>query len=109
MSNTLLILCVITVSIMTGCAEITPPSPQEVLESPFGKGPLRIGMTKEEVRSLWGEPDSIEQTGADQWGTPKEVWLYIARFPGVIPIDVGYASKNKYLEFDGANLISFHD
>lgn len=109
MKKTLSIFLILTCAVLAGCAEISPPSPQEVLESPFGKGPLRIGMTQEEVREIWGEPDAIEEKGTDRWGTAKEIWIYEAKFPGTIPVDVGYASKNKYLEFDGENLISFHD
>lgn len=91
-----------------GCAEINPPNPKEVLESPFGKGPLRIGMTQTEVRELWGEPDGIETHDPDRWGGVKETWTYEGRFPGM-PVDVGYTSKTKVLEFDGQNLVSFRD
>ncbi len=92
-----------------GCAEITPPTVQEVIESPFGKGPLRLGMSKEEVRAIWGEPDSVEEMGQDQWGTVKQTWVYEAKYAGVVPFDVGHASKTKYLIFSGDYLTAFHD
>lgn len=94
--------------LVSACAEITPPTPQEVLESPFGKGPLRVGMTKDEVRETWGEPDRITAGEPDRWGSSRETWIYEGRFPGV-PVDVGYASRSKNLIFDGENLVSFHD
>ena len=92
-----------------GCAEITPPTPQEVLESPFGTGPLRVGMTKDEVREIWGEPDYMEAQGEDEWGEKRELWTYEAKFPGLIPADVGYASRTKRLEFAGEILVVIHD
>jgi hypothetical protein len=92
-----------------GCAEIAPPSPGEVLESPFGKGPLRIGMSRDEVRDLWGEPDQIDEKEPDRWGTSRQTWTYEAKFPGAVPVDVGYASKTKILEFEGENLVAFHE
>jgi hypothetical protein len=101
-------LCVIFTLALSGCAEITPPRPGEILESPFGKGPLHLGMTKDEVRSLWGEPTSIETKDPDRWGTSRESWTYEAQFQS-LPVDVGYASKTKHLEFDGENLVSFGD
>jgi hypothetical protein len=102
---TLAVVCVLFAS----CAEIEPPSTSELLSSPLGKGALHVGMTKDEVRDIWGEPDTIEPQGADEWGTALELWVYNAKFPGVVPFDVGYASKSKYLSFSGNNLVSFHD
>jgi hypothetical protein len=94
---------------MIACAEITPPTPQEILASPFGKGPLRLGMSKDEIRDIWGEPSSIDNEGQDQFGIIKEVWIYQGKYPGLVPVDVGYASKTKYLEFQGESLVNFHD
>ena len=93
--------------IAVGCAEIQPPSPGEVIQHPFGNGPLRIGMTKNEVKGIWGEPDQVTPLGKDQWSAIKEQWVYKARYPGV-PADLGYVSKDKTLEFDGDNLVSFN-
>ena len=66
-------------------------------------------MTKDEVRAVWGEPDTIEDKGADKWGSRRELWVYEARLSGAVPVDVGYAAKTKHLEFDGENLVSFHE
>ncbi len=97
------------VGALLGCAEIQSPTPQEILENPLGKGPLRVGMTREEVRELWGTPSQINKQPSDSLGTSHEEWVYEARFPDALPADVGYATKNKYLLFDGENLVRFHD
>ncbi len=93
---------------LAGCAEITPPTPQEILESPLGKSPLRIGMTQDEVREMWGEPDSIETGETDRWGSTRQTWTYQARVPGS-PINVGYAARTRRLEFAGPNLVAFDE
>lgn len=93
--------------IISGCAEIEPPSPEEILRHPLGKGPLSIGMVKEEVVSIWGEPDVINQEdGISRTGTVKEEWVYHARYSN-IPLDAGYLSKTRHLNFDGNNLVRF--
>ncbi len=93
---------------LAGCAEIAPPTPGQILESPLGKSPLRLGMTQDEVRELWGEPDSVERSEPDKWGTERQTWTYEARFPGS-PVNVGYASKTKRLEFQGRNLVTLDE
>ena len=99
-----------SVFIITGCAEIQPfEAPGEVLRHPLGTDPVRLGMTKNEVEALWGPPDQINTMGtADQWGLPKEEWIYKARY-SKIPIDKGYLYKTKYLYFEGEILTSFGD
>ncbi len=76
---------------LSGCAGMATPSSNDALESPFGKGPLRLGMTKDEVRALWGEPGSIEAGEPDRWGSVRETWIY--------------ESQHRLL-FDGQNLVS---
>lgn len=96
--------------LLGGCAEIQPfEAPGEVLKHPFGTDPIRLGMTKNEVDGLWGHPDQVNKLGpADQWGTPKEEWVYKARY-SKIPIDKGYIHKDKYLYFEGDVLTKFGD
>lgn len=91
-----------------GCAEIEPPTPDQVISHPLGTEPLRLGMTKEAVISLWGKPDVINKIGVSKTlgGTQREEWVYHPRYSG-IPIDTGYLSKAKFLYFDGNNLIRF--
>ena len=95
---------------LCGCAEIQPfEAPGEVLKHPLGTDPIHLGMTKEQVKGLWGSPDQINKLGlADQWGTPKEEWVYKARY-SKIPIDKGYLYRTKYLYFEGDILTSFGD
>lgn len=91
-----------------GCAEISPPSPAEVLTHPFGKGPLELGMAKDEVLSMWGEPDDIVDMGTNELGAPCERWVYRARYPK-IPVDAGLIRKTKYLYFEGEVLTKWED
>lgn len=91
-----------------GCAEFNIfEAPAEVLKHPLGTDPLRVGMTKDEVVSIWGKPDQINMLkSGDEWATPREEWVYIGRY-SKIPIDRSYFFKTKYLIFDGNNLVCF--
>ncbi len=86
-----------------GCAGIDAPTPESVLKNPTGSGSLYVGMMKEEVISLYGEPDSKQTVSSDEWKEPREEWVYRGRYP-VLPISPGYLSKDLYLYFDGENL-----
>lgn len=96
-------------SFLVGCAEIKPPAPEEVIRRPFGRGPLRIGMTKEKVKSLWGEPDIVKVLGTDEQAMVKEEWIYRGRYPNLPldALDVGYLKTTQHLFFDGNNLVNF--
>lgn len=89
-----------------GCAEIQPPTPEEILKHPFGTTNLRVGMTKEQIVAAWGEPDVKDYDDTGKWGVAKEKWTYHGRYKN-LPADVGYLSKTKYLYFDGKNLVKF--
>ena len=91
---------------ISGCAEIDPfETPAEVIRHPLGTESIRIGMSKEEVISKWGEPDITNKLPAtDVSGSQGEEWVYKARRYTPVPVDVGYLHKNKYLYFDGNNL-----
>ncbi len=98
-----LIILTITLS-CTGCAEIEPPSPEKIL-SPWSSMPnIRLGNTKEDVLSRWGEPDETNQIGADELGVAKEEWVYYGRYP-MAPVDYQYVSKTKYRYFEGNILV----
>lgn len=89
--------------IVTGCADIETPSPAEILKNPIGSGSVKIGMTKSQVVSLYGEPDLKNIVTSKEWGGAREEWLYRGRYTA-IPISAGYLSKDVYLYFDGNSL-----
>lgn len=91
-----------------GCETLPPPTPGKIISNPFGTTPLRVGMEKEEVVSLWGQPNEVLEKGQDELGTVKEDWIYYARYPA-IPVDYNYLSKTKTLSFTGNNLISWKE
>lgn len=94
---------------LSSCADVMPPSPQKIIQTPLGTSSVKIGMTKDQVVELWGDPDAkrmIENT--DKWAEAREEWLYRGRYQG-IPVDAGYLSKTKKLYFDGDNLTNIVD
>lgn len=87
-----------------GCNTLTIPSPDEIIKKPLGTESVKIGMTKSQVESIWGKPDSVTTAESkDKWSTQREVWTYDAHY-GAIPVDAGYLSNSKKLYFDGENL-----
>jgi len=94
---------------VAGCAGIEVPQPQEVLKEPLGQGSLRVGMSKNEVISLWGKPDEVKMVeDKDRWKGTREMWVYHAQMAGV-PVDADYLSKTKRIYFDGDNLTTIGD
>lgn len=89
---------------LAGCSAISVPTPNDVINHPLGTESIKIGMTKQQVESIWGKPNQV-QTVEDKkrWNGPREMWLYNAQY-NVIPVDAGYLSKTKKLYFDGENL-----
>lgn len=99
----------IAAAFIAGCAGIEPPTPADIMKQPLGKGSLRVGMTKAEVVSLWGKPDSVRTIeDKKRWKDPREVWEYNAQFSSV-PVDADYFSRSKKLYFDGDNLTDIGD
>ena len=99
----LLVIIALTVS-GYGCTLIEAvPKPDQILKYPLGKTDLKIGMTKQEVESKWGKPDSV-RTVEDKarWQDPREMWTYNAQTG--IPVDADYLSKTRKLYFDGSHL-----
>jgi len=97
----LLIILLVTAG---GCADIAVPTPKDIIEKPIGTESIKIGMTKEKVIELWGEPDQINMVENEtKWQGIREEWVYRARY-STIPVDAGYLSKTKKLYFDGNNL-----
>lgn len=90
--------------VLIGCAEIELPGPGEIMRQPLGGSYLRIGMTKEKVESVWGDPDMIRVLGVDRQGMVKQEWIYRGRYPN-LPVNVDYLSETQHLFFDGDNLV----
>ena len=85
-----------------------PFKPEQVLTNPLGTDSLKIGMTKEQVKSLLGEPDTINpiESSKDVLKTVREEWVYQGRYTDV-PVKVDYFGKTLILSFDGDNLTSY--
>ena len=88
---------------ITGCAEIDIPSPRDVLKRPLGTDSVKVGMAKDQVKELWGDPDYVNYEEAEGSNRAREVWVYKGRYSSV-PVDAGYLSKTRHLYFDGNNL-----
>jgi outer membrane biogenesis lipoprotein LolB len=101
-----LLLAFLLVLSLTGCAEITPPTPKDIITRPLGPPSVKIGMTKDEVKALWGEPDRIGYVeDKEKWSGARTEWVYTGRY-SAIPLDKNYLSKTKKLYFDGESLTS---
>ena len=87
-----------------GCSAIIIPNPADVVKHPLGTESIKVGMTKEQVESIWGKPSQIKMVeDKAKWQGTREVWIYRAQY-GSIPVDAGYLSSTKKLYFDGNNL-----
>ena len=87
-----------------GCSAIIIPNPEDVVKHPLGTESIKIGMTKEQVESIWGKPSQIKMVeNKEKWQGAREVWIYRAQYSS-IPVDAGYLSNTKKLYFDGDNL-----
>ena len=87
-----------------GCSAIIIPNPEDVVKHPLGTESIKIGMTKEQVESIWGKPSQIKMVeNKEKWQGSREVWIYRAQYSS-IPVDAGYLSSTKKLYFDGNNL-----
>lgn len=95
---------------MIGCAGIEPPTPDKLLTHPIGTGPLHLGMTKDEVKGAWGDPDLVQgiSSSKDMGSTVREEWIYYGRITN-LPINCGYLSKTVHLSFDGNSLTNFKE
>lgn len=96
---------ILSLIFILGCAEVDVPKPEDVLKHPLGTESIKIGMSKDRVMNLWGEPDRVEYSEIKESGSkrPREIWIYQGRYSSV-PLDAGYLSKTKYLYFDGNSL-----
>ncbi|MFA6142224.1 MAG: outer membrane protein assembly factor BamE [Candidatus Omnitrophota bacterium] len=96
-------------AVLCGCSAISVPDADDVLQHPLGTESIKIGMTKQQVESIWGKPDSVKTVeDKEKWQNKREVWTYSAQYRS-IPLDAGYLSKTKKLYFDGENLTEIGD
>jgi len=108
----IVLLCLLAVFMaISGCAGIDPfETSGEVMRNPLGRESIKLGMTKGEVRSKWGDPDIVNILPTkDVSASQGEEWLYKARRYSPVPLDSGYLHKNQYLYFDGNNLTTLSD
>lgn len=110
MRRFLAILSLIGLLNVLGCSGIEPPMPDKILTHPLGTTPLKIGMTKANVRNIWGEPDLIRHVGESSGpgSTTKEEWIYYGRM-STLPINCGYLARPQHLYFDGDSLTNFKE
>jgi len=104
-----LVLACILIGSFYGCAGMEIPTPGKVISTSLTAGNLTVGMTKQQVESIWGSPDetkSVEDPA--KWKGRREVWIYRGR-DGAIPVGTGYFSKGKKLYFDGDNLTTIEE
>ena len=103
-----ILIMLIVVPLLLGCAITQPIRPQEALIHPLGTDSLKIGMTKEQVKVLLGEPDTITpvERSKDILGTEREEWIYHGRYSD-LPVNADYFGKTLYLIFEGNNLTSY--
>lgn len=95
---------ILVLPLICGCSTLAIPGPDEIIKKPLGTESVKIGMTKNQVESIWGKPDQVTTVENKQkWSSPREVWTYNAQY-GAIPVDAGYLSRTQKLYFDGENL-----
>ncbi|MFH1305293.1 MAG: hypothetical protein ABIH74_02685 [Candidatus Omnitrophota bacterium] len=88
---------------LAGCADVTLPPAKKFFKDPLGTGSLKLGMSKNQVASIYGEPNTKRMVTAPEWSEPREEWLYRAAY-STLPVNVGFLAADMYLYFDGENL-----
>ena len=103
LKNYSLALMVIFCILISGCAGVEAPKPDEILKNPLGPGSVKVGMTKAQVVNIYGEPDIKGTVDSGKWSDTREEWIYEAR-ASALPVSAGYLGEDLYLYFDGDNL-----
>lgn len=104
-----IILMLIGVMFLSGCADVKTPSAHYALTHPLSTKTMVIsGTSKEEVIEKWGEPSEIIDAGFDDMGIKKEAWIYNAWFPGA-PLDHRHFSRKKKIYFTGEYATGYED
>jgi len=91
----------------TGCAGLEAPAPERFVPPWSGASPLHLGDSKDYVRSQWGDPERINQTGVDEVGLVKEEWVYSGQKLPVIEIEPKMLVKGENLIFTGNALTGY--
>ncbi|MBF0216454.1 MAG: hypothetical protein HQL30_05615 [Candidatus Omnitrophica bacterium] len=86
-----------------GCAGIDVPNPGQIVKNPIGPSAVKIGMTKAEVSSIYGEPDYKDSVTSNAWTGERDEWFYKARI-SPLPVGADYLAEDLYLYFDGVSL-----
>ena len=104
MNRTILLFVCISFLLVSGCADVEIPKPKEFISRPTGPGgSIKIGMSKDKVVDVYGEPDLKDTVVSDKWGGPREEWIYKAEF-SAFPVSAGYLGEDMYIYFDGDNV-----
>lgn len=93
---------------MYGCSVIEEvPTPDKILKTPLGTDSVKVGMTKEQVKSIWGDPDFINFEEDKEAKRSREVWTYRPKVD--VPVNADYLYKTRKLYFDGTSLTKISD
>ena len=93
----------VALSVLYGCADMDTPTPGQILSNPLGSGSVKVGMTKDQVHSIYGDPSSKEIVTSSEWSGEREEWFYNAEYTA-LPVNAGFLAKDLYIYFDGDNV-----
>ena len=100
----ILIIILITLPFLAGCAGIESSLPQKVFPPWSGTQNLKIGTSKDKVLKEWGEPSERVDRGIDDVGLLIEEWVYYGEYP---LLNRKILSQGARLTFTGSSLTSF--
>ncbi len=98
----------VSVLFFYGCAELGVSTPAKIISNPIGSSSVKIGMSKNQVESIYGMSNFKGMVYSDEWEAPREEWVYRAQI-NILPINAGYLSEDVYLYFDGNSLTKISD
>ncbi|MFQ5952007.1 MAG: outer membrane protein assembly factor BamE, partial [Candidatus Omnitrophota bacterium] len=85
-----------------GCADIEIPKTSQLIKNPL-PNTVRVGMTKDQVVDIYGDPNIKDTVVSDKWAGTREEWIYKAEM-SALPVSTNYLGEDLYLYFDGDNL-----
>ncbi|MGB2630154.1 MAG: hypothetical protein WBD24_03845 [Candidatus Omnitrophota bacterium] len=98
-----LFLLIVSFLISAGCADVDLPNTGQIIKNPLGPGSVKIGMLKDKVVDIYGEPDIKGTVTSDKWIGTREEWIYWADL-STLPVGAGYLGQDLYIYFDGDNV-----